>query len=187
MQNYRDKIIVWTGQRSIVTDTIAREGRYVVKSRFVDQKYEESAWIFQTAYRAVMQLAAKRLERPEGAESPIWVYKEPTYIGTGEDIHFLKLEIPAEAVLLFDHRKWNKILNLSYIGKDEKEEEEFTEWLRGRGIRDSMDVFSSGFYPMEKRKVTDSWARLLDDEEIPNRYMQGMIWEIRREWIIEEK
>lgn len=34
--------------------------------------------------------------------------------------HRLQLSVPREELLLFDRRKWNLILNLSYIGTEEK-------------------------------------------------------------------
>lgn len=179
-----DTITMWTGQTSVVMDEIKRTGRYMVKKEYVNHKYGESAWIFQEAYQYLAVKAENMIERPKGAESPVWVYREAGQIFGGKDVHYLKLCIPANKLILFDSRKWNRILNLNYIGKDEKDEETFEQRMRSRGIHDMLKIFSTGYYPMEKREVKKSWDRLFGDNNIEEAYLQGMTWEICEEWII---
>ena len=57
---------------------------------------------------------------PPEAESPIWLYEDPLWAKPEAGTHRLQLWIPREELLLFDRRKWNQILNLSYIGTEEK-------------------------------------------------------------------
>ncbi len=180
------KVTVWTGQGSLVADALHRTGRYVVKSRYVDLKYQETAWIFQEAYRFLMEQSRHYMERPEGAESPIWVYTDPTNIFKDSGTHLWKLAVPKEKLLLFDVRKWNRILNLSYISDSSEEQEAFDGWLRKRGVRDPLDIFSTPHYPIEKREIRKSWMKLFQDERPEPHYEQGMIWEIRKEWIAVE-
>lgn len=94
--------------------------------------------------------------------------------------------IPREELLLFDRRKWNRILNLSYIGTEE-EEREFEKRLRRQGVMDSTDVFSQPYYPQMKAEIKKSWRRLF--EEIPEEGMeakniQGAVWRLKQEWIL---
>jgi len=182
----KDKAVVWTGQGSIVADTLKQTGRYIVKSRYVDQKYRDTAWIFQEAYRFLMERSRDYMPRAEGAESPIWVYTDPVNIPKDSDTHLWRLEVPRAQILLFDTRKWNKILNLSYIGDNRGEEEEFDRWLRRRGVRDPLDVFATSHYPLEKAEVKKSWRKLFLDEKVEPVYEQGMIWELRTEWVTED-
>lgn len=176
---------MWTGQSSLVLEELKRTGRYVVKNCYVEQKYSETAWIFREAYQFLAGKAEERVAKPDGAESPVWVYKNPNQIHGGEDVHYLKLRIPKDKVLCFDSRKWNRILNLEYLGADKKDEERFAEKLRSRGIHDSLDLFRTAYYPLEKREVKKSWDRLLGEFSIEEAYLQGMTWEIREEWIEE--
>ena len=178
---------MWTGQRKIVLDELSRTGRYVVKKAYVDQKYEESAWIFQTAYQALARMAEKRIPRPENAESPVWVYCRSDQISGGDDVHYIRLSVPTNQILLFDSRVWNRILNLNYIGRDENDEKAFEEALRRKGIEDPLHVFSMPCYPLEKREIMKSWERLLDFKygRLDVSHTQGMIWEIRSEWMEE--
>ena len=136
---------VWTGQTSQVLDTIKKEQRYVVKRAYVDQKYKETAWSFQEAYRYLAEAVKERLPRPADAESPVWVYRDAGYIGAGADIHYMKLEVLVEDILFFDLRKWNRILNLSYIGESEEEERQFEKWLKSSGKYICVMMNSSAF------------------------------------------
>ena len=61
---------------------------------------------------------------PEGAEYPIWVYGQKHHIFPDYDMTCLKLEVPEAELLLFDTRKWNKILNLDYLSLDQNDETE---------------------------------------------------------------
>lgn len=175
------KIPMWCGQSEVVLKTLAEAGRYTVKRRYVQQKFGSEAWIFETAYQYLAGKAAERIPRPADAESPVWMYKESYHV-CGGGAELLELYVPKEELLLFDSRKWNKVLNLQYLAVNEAEEQAFEKWLRGRGVTDFLKVFSTPYYPTEKRKVVESWERLFIEEDIPDAFLQGMTWEIRSEW-----
>lgn len=85
------------------------------------------------------------------------------------------------------------MLRLSYIGESESDEEAFEQELSRRGIRDSSEAVLKPFYPDMKRKITDSWKRLLiHDEDIRNgdesgvRSVQAGLWCIKKEWLKEK-
>ena len=43
----------------------------------------------------------------------------------------------------------------------------------------------SQFYPQIKREIIDSWDRLFDDSiKVNSDQRYGLIWEIRKEWIV---
>ncbi|MGC4018218.1 MAG: DUF3841 domain-containing protein [Muricomes sp.] len=179
----KEKIVMWTGQQDIVMKTLNETGWYVVKRSYVEQKYKETAWIFQEAYQYLAQCTAGLLTRPMEAESPVWVYKYAHQIYGGEGTTYLELEIPRNQVIIFDMRKWNRILNLDFVGKTQQEEEEFQKWLEKRGIRDNLAVFSTSFYPVEKQEIKKSWRNLLEIPVREEEYIQGMTWELKKEWI----
>lgn len=181
-----ENITMWTGQTEIVMQTLSETGRYVVKRSYVEQKYKETAWVFQEAYQYLSQCAEGLIPRPEDAESPIWVYKSVHHIYGGEGMNYLELEVPKNRLITFDTRNWNRILNLNYVGKTVHEEEEFQKWLEKRGIRDNFAIFSTPFYPAEKQEIKKSWSNLLQIPVEEDEYTQGMIWELKKEWIKRE-
>ena len=112
--------MMYTAQADIVLDTLARDGVYYVKKSYVQQKYRETAWIFREAYDYFIRNASEMVAMPPEAESPIWLYEDPLWALPEAGTHRLQLSVPREELLLFDRRKWNQILNLSYIGTEEK-------------------------------------------------------------------
>lgn len=76
--------------------------------------------------------ASEILSKPLEAESPVWLFGDPVWALPDPGTHRLQIEIPKEEVLLFDRRKWNRILNLSYVGTKE-EEQEFDARMKSKG------------------------------------------------------
>lgn len=155
-------ITMYTCQTKEVLDTIERDGVSYVKQRYIDQKYQETAWIFREAYGFFISRAARLLEKPESAQSPIWLFHDPHWAKPDQNSIRLELKAPLEELLLFDLRKWNRILNLDLIGTRE-EERKFEEELHRWGIMHSSDLFRNSFYPMQKSRVKTSWNRLFED------------------------
>lgn len=194
-----DTLIMYTSQTKPVLDAIRRDGISYVKLEYINQKYQDTAWIFQEAYRFFSRYAAQALKRPVQAESPVWLFHDPKWAKPDQNSSQLKLEIPLDEVILFDLRKWNRILNLELIGTGE-EEYEFAEELRKWGVKASSDVFSCAFYPMLKSKIKNSWEKLFEDSEdillelkegnfhkFGNEntdYIQGAVWNLKQEWIL---
>ena len=177
-------ITVYAVQRPIVREILETEGVYHVKQHFIDKKYGESAWIFNEAYSFFRQHASKLLPMPQGAESAIWLYCDPAMAGGVPDAEFMTLSIPEEQLIFFDTRLWNRILNLKYIGRDEKDEKSFDTQLRNMGINDTTKVFSTNFYPLQRQQIRDSWLRLFDSGSCDIHHRQAAAWELRREWLV---
>ncbi len=171
---------LWTSQADIVLDTIERDGTYYVKKYYVEQKYQETAWIFKTAYEWFAKQAQMRISRPAGAEFPVWMFMDGKWAGNNVGYHLMELSVPKEEVVLFDLRDWNRILNLSYVGEDGNE---FEKYLRKQGIMASSDVFLKPYYPVLRQQIVKSWDRLFEAGDIPETYIQAAAWQIKREWI----
>lgn len=192
-------ITMYTSQTDIVLDTIRRDGISYVKQEYIDKKYQDTAWIFKEAYHFFSRHASRLLEKPVQAESPVWVYHDPKWTGADQSSSQLKLEIPLDEIILFDLRKWNRILNLELLGT-KKEEEKFALELERWGVKESSDIFSSSFYPILKNKVKSSWVKLFEDSEDilkelregrfqrfgneDTDYIQGAVWNLKEEWIL---
>ena len=108
----------------------------------------------------------------------------PRWVTLDGDSRLLRLTVPKEQVIFFDCRKWNTILNLSYLPETEEDGAAFEKELHRQGIRDSLDLFRTPFYPQLRRQVEDSWKRLfVPGVPVEDGYAQAALWELRREWI----
>lgn len=177
-------VIMWAAQMPIVLETLERDGVSYVKSEYIDKKYGEVAWVFKTAYDFFVRKFCLMVEKPEQAESPVWLYKDPKWAGANQGIVLMKLEIPKDQLVYFDLRRWSQILNLSYIG-DEKEKALFEQEMNNQGVNDVFDVFTKPYYPILKSKIIQSWDKLFDIEGVEESYLQGAVWMLKKEWIRE--
>ncbi len=181
-----NKVIMWTAQTQIVLDTLEKDGVYYVKKQYIDEKYQETAWSFRLAYHFLGEGMEKRVPRPAKAESPVWLYKDPKWTGAQGGAPLMKLEVPQEELLLFDMRKWNKILNMSLVGTEE-ERRSFDKELERQGVTDASDVLKKPFYPALKRKIMKSWEKLFEETDVEETYLQGAVWRIKREWMVRQE
>lgn len=167
-----------TSQSPEVWRLLEEQGTTTVKKEFIRKKYGDCAWSFLIAYDFMAKKLAQKVLPPEGAESPVWLFADPKW--AGDDA--LPMEVPEEEILLFDLRKWYRVLSLSYVGT-EQEEKHYDEQLRRMGVRDSSEVFSSPFYPLQKQQIIASWNQIFD---LPAeaQYHQAACWQLRKEWIL---
>lgn len=186
-----NKVILYSSQAEAVLQIIERDGECFSKRKYVEDKYQESAPIFVSAYSWFVHEAEKYVARPENAEYPYWAFKDIYSVEASGDSRIIKLEVPADEAVFFDMYDWNKILNLKYIGETETDEQEFRKMLRDYGITRESDVVLTNFYPNLKRQVKESWKRLFrHHEDIINGETQGIgsiqagLWTIRKEWIV---
>lgn len=177
------KITLWTSQSKIVLNTINEKGIYHVKREFIEKKYADVANVFLEVYTWFISKAEQLLPRPSGAEFPIWLFTDPKYIDHHKDYCILEIRVDRHKTLLFDQMKWNRILNFSYIPKDEKDAREFIAALARYGIYNETDVYMKNYYPHLKIMIKKSWDRLFDHNIILSESKQASLWEIRKEWI----
>ena len=179
-------VILFSSQAPVVLEALERDGRSVVRREYIDKKYGDSSWVFQEAYSFFRQNVPVQVPKPEDAESPVWLFRDSRWCFMGPDSLLMTFRIPRDRVIFFDHRVWNRILNLEYLGRDQKDEERFEKELRNIGLTGTHKLFSTSFYPMQKRRVRDSWKTLFCSAEgCPEEYLQAAVWELRKEWLVE--
>ena len=181
--NENEKITLWTSQRRIVLSTINEKGIYHVKKEFIDKKYGDVANIFFEAYTWFVDKAEQLATKPQGAEYPIWLFTDLKYVDHQRDCCILEISVDRKEALIFDQMKQNRILNLSYIPKDKKDAQEFTELLERYAIHNETDAYMKSYYPHLKAMIKKSWNRLFDNSIILSESKQASLWEIRKEWI----
>lgn len=180
-----ETITLYTAQTQVVLDAIERDGFSRVKRAYISQKYGEEAWVFQQAYSFFAQHAPRYVERPDGAESGIWCFRDWRLAVAGTGCSLIELAVPRDCAVLFDSRLWNRMLNLRYVGVDEADEAAFEQRIATMGLKSSAEAFSTSFYPTIKREILHSWQRLFGSaDNCPDQYVQAGLWELRREWIV---
>lgn len=169
---------LWTSQSPEVWRLLEEQGTTTVKKEFIRKKYGDCAWSFLIAYDFMAKKLAQKALPPEGAESPVWLFADSKW--AGDDAR--PMEVPEDEILLFDLRKWYRVLSLSYVGT-QQEEAAFDAVLKQQGIRDSSDVFCTPFYPFQRRQILASWERIFDLPE-EAQYYQAACWQLKKEWML---
>jgi hypothetical protein len=178
---------MWAVQTPVVLDALERDGSSMVRMSYIDKKYGETAWSFKTAYAWFSREFARAVERPEGAESPVWLYRDSSWAAAGQDCVTLHLLIPAQELVMFDLRPWTRILSLEYLGQDERDEDAFAAELARQGVSSPAEALRSSFYPLVKQGVIASWERLLTSADgCPQTYLQGGVWRLKKDWLLPE-
>lgn len=182
-------IRLYTAQTDAVMNELAQKGVCRCREEYVSKKYAESAKGFLIAYRWLAENAVHFVPRPDGAELMYWAFIDKNYVTMSDNV--LTLDVPRENVLLFDYAKWNRILQLNYIGSSPADEARFSKELSLRGIS-AYTAMTTDFYPDIKQRISDSWQRLFEgaggfasypsDNTHP---VQAALWEIRREWTVD--
>ncbi|MCT4584927.1 MAG: DUF3841 domain-containing protein [Peptostreptococcaceae bacterium] len=179
-----DFLILYTAQKDIVMDTINKEGIYKVKREYIKTKYKDVSNIFLNAYDWFVNNTSSMIDNKDRTY-PIWTYYDLKYIEKHHDHKILKLKVPKDKAITFDSKKWNKILNQSYIEINVSDLELFNSELKKYNLKHDSDAYMSNFYPLLKNKIQKSWLRLFDDEIILSDVKQAALFEIKKEWIIE--
>lgn len=180
-----ETVVLWTAQRQVVLDTLMRDGAYLVKRAYIDEKYQETAWIFREVYSFFRETASAILPPPEGAQSGIWLYQDSRWTGASADSLLLKLEVPVEQAIFFDLRLWNQILNLRFLGRDAQEEQAFARELERLGLKSTLPLFQTPYYPLQRQAVRRSWKRLFEPPLPPETYRQAAVWVLEKAWLKE--
>ena len=184
------KVTLWTRQDIRFLDAIKKDGVFIAKREYIEQKNEELTSYFLRLYDWFVAEASKRVPRPQGAQYPIWCSVKSEYMLRGAHGNILiELSIDESKIVYFDSPKWDLVLNHSYIAKDAEDQHAFEAELAYRGIRNSfalLDDFHRKFYPDLAQKVIRSWDRIFEvNKDSENIFeVQANIWEIHPEDII---
>ena len=181
----KKEIKLWTQQSEKVKNKLFQKERTVVKKRYIKRKYGSEAEIFLTAYDFFVKEAKKKVKRPDDAEYPIWAAEKKYKTVSSGDGFLIKLKVPENKIILFDAKKWNKILNLKYVPNSEKDLKEHKEKLKKYGIKSDSEIMLSPHYPNLKEEIKASWQRLFEVDKNNSNKIKAALWELRLEWVEE--
>ena len=178
---------IWTRQDKRSLESIEKYGVYRVKEDYIVEQFGDIAYHYIKLYKWFVRTASERVSKPEGVEFPIWcaISKESMYVPTADTVVY-ELEIDESELIYFDGRKWDFVLNHHYIPIDKADEEKYAKEMERLGLIDSYSFFEgkyANFYPLEKRRIVNSWVRIFDIEDWNVFGVQANIWEIRKDMI----
>ncbi len=177
------KVKVWTKQHADILSDLEKNGRYIVKKEYIQQKMGEHAQIYFEVYSWYRKAAEKIIPAPDDVEYPIWVsLNENEKIGNSVGNVLLEIEIDEDILITMDMDKWGRIVNYMYIPKSDADQEEHDKLLDTYNTNDCT-AYMSPFFPVIKKKIKKSWDRLFDDSYTLTPVRVGTIWELKKEWI----
>lgn len=190
MDGKNDTLTLFCSQVKGIAAHIRSGGVHQAKTQFIREKYGEVSHIFMTVYAWYAQNAPALVPKPAGAESGIWAFADLRNIDRDEGSTIMELRVPKDKAVLFRASEWNVILNLSYLGSDDADSQQWTQKIRHFGLKHESDIILQPFYPQLKGDVTRSWRNLFrhdaaikrGDAEFPD--VQAGLWEIRPEWVV---
>lgn len=180
----KSNIKVWTKQHKNILNDLNETNRYIVKREYIEGKMEEHSSIYLNAYSWLYNKCLSKVHIPIDAKYPIWLsLTEESKIDNSEGNVLLEISINKSDLLVLDLEKWGLIVNYMYIPLDEDDEKKHEKLLNSYNI-DDPTAYMSSFYPNIKSKIIKSWDRLFDDNIMLGKNSVGIIWEIKKEWIL---
>lgn len=178
-------LTVWTRQSDKILQDIAREGRYIVKRQYIQEKMENYAHLYLDIYAWYTRKAQQFVVKPHDVEFPIWVsLTDTSRLGATAGTVFLELEVKREDLVIINRNKWEYVVNYMYIPLNEQDSIAHDALLARYQTHDTA-AYLSNFYPAIKHKIIKSWDCIFENGagvEI-NHAMDGTLWEIKEEWI----
>ena len=180
----KTKVKVWTKQHKDILNVLEKEGRYIVKKEYIQQKMEDHANLYLDVYDWYRHAAGKIIPAPADVKYPIWVsLAAEEKIENSEGNVLLELEVDETLLLTMDIDKWGRIVNNMYIPLHEQDEDKHDQMLARYSI-DDHTAYMTPFYPNIKQEIVRSWDRLFDETIVLSKMMVGTLWELKKDWIV---
>lgn len=179
-----NKIRIWTRQHENILHVLEKDGRYIAKKEYIEEKMEECSKFYLDVYSWYTGKAKEIVAKPPDVQYPIWVsLSSDNMLQPVPGTVILELLIDRDSLIIVDIEKWGRIVNYWYVPLTLKDEEDYDKKLKNYGITNSSNVYLSNFYPHLKKEVIKSWDRLFDNSYSLSDLNVGTIWEVKKEWI----
>ena len=176
--------ILYTAQSDLVLEKLKENHCIYVKKEYIQKKYGKdiSKNIF-IAYDWFRKAFKAEVKPPEKAEYPFWLFEDPGYAKSYGAANLIRLSIPENEIVFFDNHKWERVLNLNYVGESKAEEKAFDQSLKKYGLQTGLDVFNSPLHISLKNKIKKSFNRIFELED--HSVVRAASWCLKEEWIDE--
>ncbi len=175
----------WISVNEKAMEAIEDTGHYKIDKAYLHHKYEDNADIYLHIFDWYAGEASKIAPLPDGCHYPIVVSIDPKQKMSLKQGHvLLELNIPTKDLIVTDAAKWDYILNYWYLPLDEDDLRAYKTELKDRGIHNQALMYMGQFHPQLKQRVTDSWSRVFDNQNLMSDHQRVTVWEVRKEWIV---
>lgn len=182
-----DKTLLFTSQDARSLEIIEKEGRFINKREYIESHMEDISPLILSCYDWFVKEAQKRVNKPDDVNYQIWCsVSARNCMRPYEGEVAYVLEVPNDKIMYFEGSKWDYVLNLHYVPNDDEDLKRYQTDIRSKGFNNSFEFLQGRYarmYPMEEKKIRDSWIRVFDVKEWNIFSVQANIWEIRKEWI----
>lgn len=184
-----ERVTLWTRQHMSSLNQLKKNGVYRAKKEYIEEYFEDIASYYLMLYSWFTEQASRIVPKPASVQFPIWCSVSEEYmLRPVEGTVVYVLEVRRNEIVYFDSTKWDWVLNHLYIPRDEEDLKRYREELKKKGFKDSFSFIDGKYaaaYPLERKKVMDSWMRIFEIDEWHPMRVQANIWEIREEQIKE--
>lgn len=181
------KSTLFTCQNSKSLDILKRDGRFINKKEYIMKHLDGIAPTILKAYDWFVAAASKRIRKPEDVQYQIWCVTDFSIcMKPIENEIIYVLEVPDEEIIYFNSFKWDYIINYHYVPENKEDLEKYIREMEAKGFSNTYEFLVgryAGKFPLEERKIKDSWYRIFDIEEWNSREIQANLWEIKKEWV----
>lgn len=183
-----DKVSLYTRQKKSSLLSIKRNGRLILNDSHLRERYMEDTAFYRKRLVRYSLMAKEIVAPAKGATYPIFCHiskKITPWPRDGEIVYCL--EVPKDQIVFIDSLKWTYILNNMYIPKNPEDKEKYVERIKKLGVKDEYNFLQGGKYeamfPDVENTILDSWNRVFQVDKWTDFTVQGVLWEIREEWI----
>lgn len=185
--NKGETTILFTSQDERSLEILNNKGRFVNKKEYIQEHMQDISPFFLKCYDWFVNEAKKRSKKPDDVDYQIWCsVSARNCMRPYEGEVAYVLEVPNEEIMYFDGSKWDYVLNLHYVPKDDIDLKKYQDEIKSKGFNNSFEFIQgrySRMYPLEEKRIKDSWIRIFEISDWNIFAIQANIWEIKKEWV----
>ena len=181
------KSILFTCQNAKSFDILERDGRFINKKEYIQEHLEDVAPMILKSYDWFVSAASKRIKKPDDVQYQIWcaVGDEVCMKPIETELVYI-LEVPDKEIIYFNSYKWDYVINHHYVPENNEDLKKYEQEMEAKGFANTYEILTgryAGKFPLEERKIKDSWERVFDIDNWNVRQVQANLWEIKKEWV----
>lgn len=181
------KTLLFTSQDERSLKIIEATGRFINKRKYIEEHMEDISPLILSCYDWFVKEAVKKIPKPDDVEYQVWCsVSARNCMRPYEGEVAYVLEVPNDEIIFFDGMKWDYVMNLHYVPIDDVDKANYEKDIKKKGFKNSFEFIQGRYarmYPMEEKKIRDSWIRVFDIDKWNIFGVQANIWEIKKEWI----
>ena len=181
------KTLLFTTQDAKSLEVLEKTGRFTNKKEYIESHFDDISPFFIKCYDWFVSEASRRTEKPDDVEYQIWcsVSARNCMRPYENEVGYV-IEVPDEEIMFFSGLKWDYVLNLHYVPENDDDLLRYREEMKNKGFKNTFEFIEGRYaamFPLEARRVKESWPRIFDIDEWNIFDIQANIWQIKKEWV----